>query len=80
MPHKPEPSFGNTKSYQKDPASGRYDKDHFRVSTVEVEEQEGKEEPFRYIIRNDGSGGPRLQQRNERCVSDGFDHDLAPRK
>ena len=54
------------KSHLKDPASGRYDKDNFRVSTVEVEEQEGKAEPFRRIIRNDGSSGPRLQQRNER--------------
>ena len=70
----------NYKSHLKDPASGRHDKDNFRVGTVEEEEQEGKAEPFRYIIRNDGSGGTRLHQRKERWVSDGFDHDLTPRK
>jgi hypothetical protein len=37
-------------------------------------------EPFRYIIRNDGSGGARLNQRNGRWVPDGFDHGLTPKK
>jgi hypothetical protein len=37
-------------------------------------------EPFRYVIKNDGSGGVRLSRRNEQWVSDGFDHDLTPKK
>jgi hypothetical protein len=37
-------------------------------------------EPFRYIIRNDGSGGVRQHRRNERWSSDGFDHGLTPKK
>ena len=37
-------------------------------------------EPFRYVIRNDGSGGVRLHLRNEKWVSDGFDHGLTPLK
>ncbi len=37
-------------------------------------------EPFRYIIRTDGSGGVRQNRRNERWVSDGFDHGLTPTK
>jgi hypothetical protein len=37
-------------------------------------------EPFRYIIRNDGSGGVRQHKREERWVDDGFDHGLTPRK
>jgi VCBS repeat-containing protein len=37
-------------------------------------------EPFRYLIRNDGSGGVRQVRRNERWVNDGFDHGLTPRK
>lgn len=37
-------------------------------------------EPFRYLIRNDGSGGVRQIRRNERWVNDGFDHGLTPRK
>lgn len=36
--------------------------------------------PFRYVIRNDGSGGVRLHLRNEKWVSDGFDHGLTPLK
>lgn len=37
-------------------------------------------EPFRYEIKNDGSGGTRLIRRNERWVPDGFDHDLTAAK
>lgn len=37
-------------------------------------------EPFRYIIKNDGSGGVRQHRRGERWVSDGFDHGLTPAK
>jgi hypothetical protein len=37
-------------------------------------------EPFRYVIRNDGSGGARLNRRNERWVPDGLDHGLTPTK
>jgi hypothetical protein len=37
-------------------------------------------EPFRYVIKNDGSGGVRLHRRGEKWVSDGFDHDLTPKK
>jgi len=37
-------------------------------------------EPFRYLIRNDGSGGVRQIRRNERWVDDGFDHGLTPTK
>jgi hypothetical protein len=37
-------------------------------------------EPFRYVIRNDGSGGTRLNHRGDRWVPDGFDHGLTPKK
>ena len=37
-------------------------------------------EPFRYVIKNDGSGGVRLSRRNDQWVPDGFDHDLTPKK
>jgi hypothetical protein len=37
-------------------------------------------EPFRYVIKNDGSGGIRLFRRGEAWVPDGFDHDLTPAK
>jgi hypothetical protein len=37
-------------------------------------------QPFRYLIRNDGSGGVRQYRRNEAWVDDGFDHGLTPRK
>jgi hypothetical protein len=36
--------------------------------------------PFRYLIRNDGSGGARLNQRHGRWTPDGFDHGLTPTK
>jgi len=109
------------KSYQKDRLSGQYSKDRFLVSTVSIEEKDGKAsfrmvtpgrgdpcisksdlpaevqrdaetttitvtpelagcEPFRYIIRNDGSGGVRLHLRGEQWKPDGFDHGLTPAK
>lgn len=37
-------------------------------------------EPFRYVIRNDGSGGIRQNRKNDRWVADGLDHDLTPKK
>jgi hypothetical protein len=36
--------------------------------------------PFRYVVKNDGSGGVRLNQRDGRWVADGLDHDLTPAK
>jgi hypothetical protein len=37
-------------------------------------------EPFRYVIKTDGSGGVRMVRRGEAWVPDGFDHDLTPKK
>ena len=37
-------------------------------------------EQFRYVIRNDGSGGVKQVQRGGKWVNDGFDHDLTPAK
>jgi hypothetical protein len=37
-------------------------------------------EPFRYVIKNDGSGGIRQIRRDDRWVPDGFDHDLTAKK
>ena len=37
-------------------------------------------QPFRYVIRNDGSGGVRQHQRDGAWVEDGFDHGLTPTK
>ena len=37
-------------------------------------------EPFRYLNRNDGSGGVRQIRRNERWINDGFDHGLTPKQ
>ena len=37
-------------------------------------------EPFRYVIKNDGSGGVRMVWRNEHWVSDGLDHGLTPKQ
>ncbi len=111
----------NYKSYLKDKLSGQYSKDHFRTSTIRLEEQDGKAtfrmmaagrgdpciserdfpaeversaettiivvkpplagcEPFRYVIRNDGSGGVRYNFRDDRWKPDGMDHDLTPAK
>lgn len=35
---------------------------------------------FRYVIRNDGSGGRRENKVGERWINDGFDHGLTPLK
>lgn len=37
-------------------------------------------EPFRYVIRNDGSGGVRQHRRGEQWKDDGLDHGLTPAK
>ena len=37
-------------------------------------------EPFRYVIKTDGSGGVRMARRNDQWMPDGFDHDLTPKK
>ena len=37
-------------------------------------------EPFRYVIKTDGSGGVRMARRGDAWVPDGFDHDLTPKK
>ena len=37
-------------------------------------------EPFRYVIRNDGTGGMRYNLREDRWKPDGMDHDLTPAK
>jgi hypothetical protein len=37
-------------------------------------------DPFRYVIRNDGSGGVRYHMRNDRWAPDGMDHGLTPKK
>jgi hypothetical protein len=109
------------KSYPRDRQSGQYLKDKFNLSTITVEEKDGKAsfrmvtpgrgdpcfsrgelpaeversaettiivvrpelsgcEPFRYVIKNDGSGGVRMNWRNERWVPDGLDHGLTPKR
>lgn len=50
-----------------------------QITTVTVLPPLAGCEPFRYRIRNDGSGGLRQVRRNERWVDDGFDHGLTPR-
>ena len=37
-------------------------------------------EQFRYVIRNDGSGGIREHLRGDKWVNDKFDHALTPKK
>jgi hypothetical protein len=37
-------------------------------------------EQFRYVIRNDGSGGIREHRRGDKWVNDKFDHGLTPKK
>lgn len=36
--------------------------------------------PFRYVIRNDGSGGIRQFERDGKWIADGWDHGLTPAK
>jgi hypothetical protein len=105
------------KSYPRDRQTGQYLKDKFNLSTITVEEKDGRAsfrmitpgrgdpcfsrgdlpavvergpetttitvtpelagcEPFRYVIKNDGTGGVRMNLRNERWVPDGLDHGL----
>lgn len=105
------------KAYQRDRASGLYNKEKFNVATVSLEEKDGKAtfrmvtpgrgdpcisrgelpaevernaetltitvkpelsgcEAFRYVIKNDGSGGVKMHMRNNQWVNDGFDHGL----
>ena len=68
------------KSYFKDPASGQYSKERFRTSTITVTPSLAGCEPFRYLIKNDGSGGVRQIRRGERWSDDGFDHGLTAKK
>lgn len=37
-------------------------------------------EPFRYVIKNDGSGGVRMNRRGDEWKPDGFERDLTPAK
>ena len=46
------------------------------TTTITVKPELSGCEPFRYIIKNDGSGGVRLHLRNERWSEDGLDHGL----
>lgn len=50
------------------------------TTTILVKPTLGGCEPFRYVIRNDGTGGIRYHLREDRWVSDGMDHDLTPAK
>jgi hypothetical protein len=50
------------------------------ITTITVTPTLSGCEPFRYEIKNDGSGGIRLNRRNDRWVANGFDHDLTPAK
>jgi len=46
------------------------------TTTITVKPELAGCEHFRYVIKNDGSGGVRMVMRNERWVSDGLDHGL----
>lgn len=48
--------------------------------TITVKPELAGCEPFRYIIKNDGSGGTRFSRREDRWVHDGFDHGLTPKR
>jgi hypothetical protein len=50
------------------------------ITTITVTPPLAGCEPFRYEIKNDGSGGIRQIRRNDRWVANGFDHDLTPVK
>jgi len=45
------------------------------TTTIEPQMLQGCDE-FRYVIRNDGSGGEREVKRNDKWIKDGFDHGL----
>jgi hypothetical protein len=49
------------------------------TTTIEPQMLQGCDE-FRYVIRNDGSGGVREVKRNDKWISDGFEHGLTPAK
>lgn len=49
-----------------------------RTTTIVVTPPLAGCEPFRYVIRNDGSGGVRYKRKGDGWVPDGFDHDLTP--
>ena len=51
-----------------------------QITTVTVLPPLAGCQPFRYRIRNDGSGGVRQFRRNEQWVDDGFDHGLTPKQ
>lgn len=50
------------------------------TTTIEVEQAVSGCEEFRYVIRNDGSGGTKETRRGERWAKSRFDHDLTPVK
>ena len=50
------------------------------TTTIEVIQAVSGCEEFRYIIRNDGSGGIKQIKRGERWVENKFDHGLTPVK
>jgi len=50
------------------------------ITQVTVKPELSGCEPFRYLIRNDGSGGVRQHLRGEQWKDDGFDHGLTPAK
>ena len=47
------------------------------TTTIEPQMMQGCDE-FRYVIRNDGSGGVREVKRNDKWIPDGFEHGLTP--
>jgi hypothetical protein len=49
------------------------------TTTIEPQLMQGCDE-FRYVIRNDGSGGEREVKRNDKWITDGFDHGLTRAK
>jgi len=49
------------------------------TTTIEPQMMQGCDE-FRYVIRNDGSGGEREVKRNDKWITDGFDHGLTRAK
>lgn len=49
-----------------------------QMTTITVTPELAGCEPFRYVIRNDGSGGTRQHRRGEQWKPDGFDHGLTP--
>jgi hypothetical protein len=50
------------------------------TTTIEVIQAVSGCEEFRYVIRNDGSGGTKQTKRGDRWVDNRFDHGLTPVK